>query len=217
MTIVEARYGGTYEPGAWLAFPVAPQNLPREWDGSDIAASTFYSITPRPYGAGSSPDEAYADLLSVVQELGLDPRANDFDWAAFTAERDRKTRQDSARRRDWESPMTKTSALRGPVGQIVAAHIDDLRAALSAHGITNARLFGSVDRGDDQEDSDVDLLVDVPPGTSLFDLVGIQAELQGLLGVSVDLGTEVKPRLRERINAEAVLLDDVVRPGVIPQ
>lgn len=75
------------------------------------------------------------------------------------------------------------------------------------------RLFGSVARGDDHEGSDVD----VPEGTSLFDLVRIQRELEALLGLKVDLGTEVKPRLREWIEAEAIPLEGLDRPGEIPQ
>ena len=113
--------------------------------------------------------------------------------------------------------MTKGSPLSGPVGQIVAAHLGELRDLLNGHGITNARLFGSVARGDDHEGSDVDLLVDVPEGTSLFDLVRIQRELEALLGLKVDLGTEVKPQLRERIEAEAIPLDGLDHPGEIPQ
>lgn len=108
--------------------------------------------------------------------------------------------------------MTKGSPLSGPVGQIVAAHLGELRDLLNGHGITNARLFGSVARGDDHESSDVDLLVDVPEGTSLFDLVRIQRELEALLG-QVDLGTEVKPQLRERIEAEAIPLERLGHPG----
>ena len=94
VTIVSARYGGIYEPGEWLAFPVSRNNLPRDWDGSDVAAATFYSITPRPYGAGPTPDAAYDDLRRVVAELKLDPHAHDYDWAAFTAESDRRVERD---------------------------------------------------------------------------------------------------------------------------
>ncbi len=94
VTIVSARYGGIYEPGEWLAFPVSPNNLPRDWNGSDVAAATFYSITPRPYGAGPTPDTAYEDLRRVMVELKLDPRSRDYDWAGFTAERDRQIERD---------------------------------------------------------------------------------------------------------------------------
>lgn len=94
VTIVSARYGGAYEPGAWLAFPVSPDNLPRDWNSNDIAASTFFAITPRLYGAGPTPDAAYEDLLRVIQELNLDTFTREYDWAAFTAERDREIERD---------------------------------------------------------------------------------------------------------------------------
>lgn len=67
------------------------------------------------------------------------------------------------------------------------------------------RVFGSVARGCDREDSDVDLLVDLPPGTSLLQIVGLQQDLQDALGVKVDLCTEreLHPDLKHRILAEA--------------
>lgn len=102
--------------------------------------------------------------------------------------------------------MTETTApaprpLSGPTGRRVAAHRRELRALLRRHGITNPEIFGSTARGDDREDSDVDLLVDFPPGTSIIDIIGIQHELEDLLGVHVDL----VPRsgLKERIRARA--------------
>ena len=117
--------------------------------------------------------------------------------------------------------MTKGSPLSGPVGQIVAAHLGDLRDLLNSHGITNARLFGSVARGDDREGSDVDILIDVPEGTSLFDLVHIQRELEAHPGPqsrSRHRGESAAPR------ADRGRSDSVGRPGssrrnsaVIPQ
>jgi predicted nucleotidyltransferase len=53
----------------------------------------------------------------------------------------------------------------------------------------NPRVFGSVLRGDDEETSDLDILVDTLPGTTLFDLGGLQEHLRGLLGVQVDIRT----------------------------
>lgn len=94
VTIVPALYGGAYEPGEWLAFPVSPDNLPRDWNGNDISASTFFDISPRPYGAGPTPDAAYDDLLRVMRDLNLNPFAREYDWATFTAERDHKIERD---------------------------------------------------------------------------------------------------------------------------
>lgn len=91
--------------------------------------------------------------------------------------------------------------LSGPTGRRVAAHRGELHEVLRRHGVTNPEIFGSAARGDDREDSDVDLLVDFAPGTSIIDIIGIQHELEDLLGVPVDL----VPRsgLKERVRARA--------------
>jgi uncharacterized protein len=57
------------------------------------------------------------------------------------------------------------------------------------HRVSNPRVFGSALHGTDREGSDLDLLVDTLPGATLFDLGGLQAELEGLLGVPVDVLT----------------------------
>jgi hypothetical protein len=71
---------------------------------------------------------------------------------------------------------------------------------------TNPRVFGSVVCGTDRDDSDLDLLVDALPGATLFDLGGLQAELEELLGMSVDLVTpgDLPPKFRQRVLAEAL-------------
>lgn len=67
------------------------------------------------------------------------------------------------------------------------------------------RVFGSVARGEDHEGSDIDLLVDMPMGTSLLQIVGLQHEIEDALGLRADLCTEreLHPTLRPRILAEA--------------
>ena len=55
--------------------------------------------------------------------------------------------------------------------------------------ISNVRVFGSVSRNEDMEDSDLDLYVDAAPGTTLFHLGGLREELTELLGVSIDIVT----------------------------
>ena len=69
----------------------------------------------------------------------------------------------------------------------------------------NPRVFGSVLHGTDQDGSDLDLLVDALPGATLFDLGGLQMELEEMLGVAVDLLTpgDLPLRFRERVLAEA--------------
>ena len=76
------------------------------------------------------------------------------------------------------------------------------------HGATNVRVFGSVSRGDARADSDVDFLVDLDEGRSLFDLGGLLIDLQTLLGCRVDVVTEkgLRPRVRERVLREAMPL-----------
>ncbi|WP_295518709.1 nucleotidyltransferase family protein [uncultured Pseudomonas sp.] len=64
-----------------------------------------------------------------------------------------------------------------------------VRAAAERFRVANPRIFGSVLTGTDQDGSDLDLLVDALPGATLFDLGGLQDELEELLGVPVDLVT----------------------------
>lgn len=82
---------------------------------------------------------------------------------------------------------------------------DQVLALVAAHGASRPRVFGSVARGQDHEHSDVDLLVDMPVGSSLLRIVGLQIDLRDALGVEVDLCTEreLHPELRPRILAEA--------------
>ena len=70
---------------------------------------------------------------------------------------------------------------------------------------TNPRIFGSVLLGTDQDGSDLDLLVDPLPGATLFDLGGLQAELEELLGVQVDVVTpgDLPAKFRHQILAQA--------------
>ncbi|MGH7165230.1 MAG: nucleotidyltransferase family protein [Nitrospiraceae bacterium] len=74
------------------------------------------------------------------------------------------------------------------------------------HGARNVRIFGSVARGEADRESDVDFLVEMDTGRSLFDLGGLLADLEALLGCKVDVVTEkgLKDRIRERVLREAV-------------
>ena len=80
-----------------------------------------------------------------------------------------------------------------------------VRDAVSRFHTENLRVFGSVLRGTDQDGSDLDLLVDALPGTTLFDLGGLQVELENLLGVQVDLLTpgDLPLKFRTKVLAEA--------------
>ncbi len=80
-----------------------------------------------------------------------------------------------------------------------------VREAAGRFRTANPRIFGSVLHGTDRDGSDLDLLVDALPGATLFDLGGLQVELEALLGVPVDLLTpgDLPPKLRARVLAEA--------------
>jgi uncharacterized protein len=76
------------------------------------------------------------------------------------------------------------------------------------HGARNVRVFGSVARGEADEQSDIDLLVEFEPERSLLDHAALWMDLQDLLGCKVDVVSDrgIKPRIRERVLREAVPL-----------
>lgn len=69
----------------------------------------------------------------------------------------------------------------------LAAHRDEVLRMLAEVGMTDVRLFGSVARGEDTDESDLDLLVAYPSGLSLFDLVSVEQRLEDLLGCRVQI------------------------------
>jgi len=72
------------------------------------------------------------------------------------------------------------------------------------HGGRNVRVFGSVVRGDNRDESDVDFLIEFDTGRTLFDLIGLKLDLQDLLGATVDVVTPNSLRyIRDRVLAEA--------------
>ena len=81
----------------------------------------------------------------------------------------------------------------------------DVREAAGRFRTANPRVFGSVLHGTDQDGSDLDLLVDALPGATLFDLGGLQVELESLLGIHVDLLTpsDLPTKFRAKVLAEA--------------
>jgi predicted nucleotidyltransferase len=89
--------------------------------------------------------------------------------------------------------------------EVLTHHRDTIRQLVLQAGMANPRIFGSVLRGEDQEDSDLDLLVDPAPRTSLLDLAGLQIEIEARTGVKVDLLTpgSLPLKFRERVLAEA--------------
>ena len=88
------------------------------------------------------------------------------------------------------------------------ARRDEILAVAAEHGASNVRVFGSVARGDDDDASDIDLLIDLEPGRSLFDLAGLHVDLQEKLGGRVDVVTVagLGPRIRDEVLAQAIVL-----------
>ena len=88
---------------------------------------------------------------------------------------------------------------------LLQQHRMGIREAANRFAVANPRVFGSVLHGQDTEGSDLDLLVDALPGATLFDLGGLQVELEELLGVPVDLLTpdDLPPKFRAAVLAEA--------------
>jgi predicted nucleotidyltransferase len=85
---------------------------------------------------------------------------------------------------------------------------EDIRRIASVHGAGNVRVFGSTGRGEQGAASDLDLLVDMAEGRTLFDLIALSNDLEDSLGVEVDILTEasVSPYMRDRVLDEAVAL-----------
>jgi len=86
--------------------------------------------------------------------------------------------------------------------EILREHKEELR---NKHKIKTIKIFGSYARGEQKETSDIDLMVDFEEYPTLIEFIGIQEELQNLLGVKVDLLTEegispfIRPFIREVI------------------
>ncbi len=92
--------------------------------------------------------------------------------------------------------------------QLVNIRRQQILAAAARHGAVNVRIFGSVARGEAGPESDVDVMFDLEPGRSLFDLGGLLMDLQDLLGRKVDVVTEngLHWYIRDRVLKEAVPL-----------
>jgi len=98
--------------------------------------------------------------------------------------------------------MSDTTTRRAPTLEELRARRDEILDIAAHRGARNVRVFGSVVRHDADDRSDVDFLVDMDEGRSLFDLGGLLMDLSDLLACEVDVVTE--KGLRERIRARAL-------------
>lgn len=94
------------------------------------------------------------------------------------------------------------------IRQVLEEKRDDILNIAAKHGAYNVRVFGSVARGEDRPDSDVDLLVDIGTTTSSWFPAGLVLDLEQILGREVEIVTEkgLNPHLRQRVLQEAVPL-----------
>jgi len=91
-----------------------------------------------------------------------------------------------------------------PSLELLRARRTEIHEIADRYGASNVRVYGSVARDVAGPESDIDMLVDMEEGSSLLDLAALHLELEDLLGFPVEIATDVKPRLRERVHAEAV-------------
>ncbi len=102
------------------------------------------------------------------------------------------------------SPPPMTTAL----GRLVSDRRSAIQRTAAKVGVQVVGVFGSVARGEDGPDSDVDLLVELPTEMGLFGMMNLESELTALLGRHVDLvpEAELKPAVREKVLADLVML-----------
>lgn len=95
-----------------------------------------------------------------------------------------------------------------PLRKLVEAHREEIKAIVARHHGRSVAIFGSVARGDERPDSDIDFLVELAPGTRPFEILSIGVDLEDALGVKVDVGTpeSLRERLRDEVLTEAVPL-----------
>jgi hypothetical protein len=92
--------------------------------------------------------------------------------------------------------------------ELRSRHRNRIVALARERGAHNVRVFGSIARGEQRPDSDIDFLVDFEPGRSLLDLTGLWLDLEGVLGCKVDVISSrgLKPRLASEVMRDAVPL-----------
>lgn len=95
-----------------------------------------------------------------------------------------------------------------PLRELVDAQREEIKAIVARHHGRSVAIFGSVARGDERPGSDIDLLVELTPGTRPIEILSMGVELEEALGVTVDVGTPESLRhgIRTRVLAEAIPL-----------
>jgi len=155
------------------------------------------------------------ELAAVAEER--DAAAEKLQCSVLTANESGVSQRDIAKTlgvtQSAVSQMIATSRARaklrqGPVGRKLAEHRAEVIRIARSHGASNVRVFGSVSRGEDDEDSDLDLLVNMPGLRRLTEVIGLEYDLTDVLGAPVDVTPEqlVKREALPLLGATAVPL-----------
>lgn len=94
------------------------------------------------------------------------------------------------------------------VSNIIKNRREDIVKITKKYGAKNVRVFGSMSRGEEDMDSDLDIIVEMEQGSSLLDIIAIKQDIEELLGRKVDVVTEasISPYIRDEVLKEAVSL-----------
>ena len=94
------------------------------------------------------------------------------------------------------------------VSNTIKSRREDILDITTKYGAKNVRVFGSMARGEESPDSDLDIIVEMDEGSSLLDIIAIKQDIEDLLGLKVDIVTEasISPYIRETVLKEAVNL-----------
>jgi predicted nucleotidyltransferase/DNA-binding XRE family transcriptional regulator len=94
------------------------------------------------------------------------------------------------------------------LGRRLRQHRKALLECAARHGATNVRIFGSVARGEERPDSDIDMVVDISQEMGLIELTSLEQEFREIIGVPVDLSasSELRPKVKIEVERDAVEL-----------
>ncbi len=168
------------------------------------------SVQARPRGrqslSGSGDSPQLRLRIPDTLRTALDRRAAQEDIT--TSELARRMLTDSVARLDGDGSRVAQQRMTGPLGRRLRRRRREVLDVATAHGITNVRVFGSVARGTERPDSDLDLLVDLPPGVGLIGLGRAREAVERIVGAKVDLipASGLKPDVAARAIAELVPL-----------